>query len=106
MRAVGHKGGKVRHIIEEDVSNALDNGVRLLALIERVAQPGVDRDDILNVPKYLLDKVGTARFWYDVLRTEWGNPDLHVLISTHKIDKGPQKTHIAQVLHVAYEIAL
>jgi hypothetical protein len=60
MRTVRYKGGEVRYDIKEDVSDALDDGVRLLALVERVAQAGVNCDDVVDIPKYLLDKVGAA----------------------------------------------
>ena len=60
MRAIGYKGGKVRYNFKEDVSDALDDSVRLLALVQRFAQSGVDCDDIVDVPEYLLDKICAA----------------------------------------------
>ena len=60
MQAVGYKGGKVRYDIKEDVSNALDDGVRLLALVQCVTQASVNFDNVVDIPKYLFDEVGTA----------------------------------------------
>lgn len=82
MRAVGHKRGKVRHDVEEEVSNTVDDGVRLLALVERVPQSRVDSYNIVYVPKHLLDKVGTAILRDDVLCAERSDPYLRVFIST------------------------
>jgi len=82
MRAVGHKRGKERHDIEEDVSNTFDDSVRLLALIERVPQSRVDSYNIVYVPKHLLDKVGAAMLRDDVLRVERSDPYLSSFIST------------------------
>ena len=61
MRAVGHKGGEVGYNIKEDVSDALDDGIRLLALVECITQAGVNSNDVVDIPKYLLYEVGAAR---------------------------------------------
>ncbi len=76
MRAVGYKGGKERHNVKEDICYSLDDGVRLLTLVERVAQAGVDCDDFVNIPKDLLDKVSTTVFGDDIRRAERGYPNL------------------------------
>ena len=78
MRAVGYKRGKERHDVKEYVSNTIDDGVQLLALIERVPQARVDSDDIMNIPKYLLDKVGATRLRYYVLCAKRTDPHLRI----------------------------
>lgn len=60
MRTVGYKGSKERYNFKEDICDALDDGVRLLALVECFTQSGVDCDDVVDIPKYLLDKVCAA----------------------------------------------
>jgi len=37
MRAVGYKWGKERDKVKEDICYSLDDGIRLLTLVERVA---------------------------------------------------------------------
>lgn len=76
MRTVGYKGGKKRDDVEENIRYSLDDGVRLLTLVKRVAQTGVDGDDVVNVPKDLLDKVSATVFGNDVRRAERGYPNL------------------------------
>lgn len=53
----------MRYDIKEDVSDALDDGIRLLALVECVAQAGVNCDYVVDIPKYLLDKVSAPCLW-------------------------------------------
>lgn len=50
----------MRHGLKQDIANTLDNGIGLLTLIERIAKAGVDGDNLLDIPKHLLDKIGTA----------------------------------------------
>ena len=105
MRAVGHKGGEERDNVKEYICYSLDDGVRLLTLVEGVAQAGVDCDNVVNVPKDLLDEVGAAVFGDDVRRGEWGYPNLCPY--QHAPNEGGVRTaYIAQVLHIAHEIAL
>ena len=66
MCAIEHKRGKQRDNVKEDTGYAFDDRVRLLMLVEYVAQPGVDSDDIVNVPKHLLDKVCPTVFRDDI----------------------------------------
>ena len=76
MRAVADKRAKVRDGVEEDVADALDDGVALLALVERVAQARVDRDDVVDVPEDLREEVEAPRGGDDVLVFEGGDPGL------------------------------
>ena len=105
MRAVGHKGGKERDDVKEDIGDAFDDSVRLLTLIECVTQAGVDCDNVVNVPKHLLDKVGATFFGDDVRRVERGYPNLCMrwLACTVRIKT---QAYITQVLHVAYKVTL
>ena len=76
MRAVGYKGGKERDDVKEYICNPFDDGIRLLTLVERVAQAGVDCDDVVNIPKDLFNKVSATVFRDDVRRAERGYPNL------------------------------
>ena len=57
---------EVRHALEQHVPDPLDDGVRLLPLVERVAQPRVHRDDVVDVPEDLLEEVLPSFFGDDV----------------------------------------
>ena len=76
MRAVGHKRGKQQHDVKEDIRDSFDHSVQLLKLVERIAQPGVDPDDVVNVPKHLLDEVCPPVFRDDIRRVKGGHPNL------------------------------
>ena len=66
MRAVGHKGGKEWDVVTEDVRDAFDYSVRLLTLVQCIAQTHVDRDHVVDIPKYLLDEISATVFWDDI----------------------------------------
>src|SRR6267142_2042512 len=97
-------------MIEEDVGNTLDDGVRLLARIECVPQMRVDSDDIMDIPEHLFDKASMALLRYNVPHAdiaEWtADPHLRIFISTTYRKGCIGSTHIVQILHVVYEIAL
>ena len=57
MRAVLDKGGKEWHVVTEDVGDTFDHSVQLLTLVQCIAKALVDRDHVVDVPKYLLSKV-------------------------------------------------
>ena len=76
MRAVGHKGGKERDVVTENVGDTFDDSVRLLTLVQCVAQTRVDRNNVVDVPKYLLDEVCPTVFRDDIRRAERRYPDL------------------------------
>jgi hypothetical protein len=86
--AVGYKGGKERDVVTEDVGDSFDDSVRLLTLVQCVAQVRVDRDHVVDVPEYLLDKVGATTFQYDIRYAERRYLNLmYALISTHIVSK-------------------
>jgi hypothetical protein len=76
VRAVGHKGGKERDVVTEDVGDSFDDSVRLLTLVQCVAQARVDCDHVVDVPEYLLDKICASMFGNDIRRAERRNPKL------------------------------
>jgi hypothetical protein len=88
VRAVGDKGGKERDVVTEDVGDSFDDSVRLLTLVQCVAQARVDCDHVVDVPEYLLDEVCAAVFRYDIRCTERRYPKLmYALISMHTVNE-------------------
>lgn len=76
MRSIRHEWAKQGHNINEDISDALDNGVCLLALIQGIAQARVYADNLLDVPEDLLDKVSSSLGGDDVVVFEVADPHL------------------------------
>jgi len=76
MRSIRHERAKQWDNINEDISDALDNGVCLLALIQGIAQARVYGDNLLNVPENLLDKVSTSLGRDDVVVFKVADPHL------------------------------
>ena len=66
MRAVRHKRGKEWDDVTEDVRDAFDDNVRILTLVKCIAQTRVDCDHVVDVPRYLLNKISAAVFRDDV----------------------------------------
>ena len=86
MGTVVHEGRKVRDGIKQNVANFLDDCVRLLPLVERVAEACVDTDDIVDVPEYLRQEILTALLGDDIGCLEGLDPDVaEVLHVTHKV---------------------
>jgi hypothetical protein len=76
MRSVLDERPKVRHHVEEDVANVVDDVGLLLTLVEEFREADVDRVDLEDIPKDLLDKVFAASFGDDVGGTEGFDPGL------------------------------
>jgi hypothetical protein len=76
VRAIGDKGGKERDVVTEDVGDSFDDSIQRLTLVQYVAQAGVDRDHVVDVPEYLLDKVRATVFQYDIRRAVRRYPNL------------------------------
>ena len=66
MRAVQHKRGKEWDDVTEDVRDAFDDNVQILTLVKYIAQTRVDHDHVVDIPKYLLNKISAAVFRDDV----------------------------------------
>lgn len=60
MSAIRYKRAEMRHCFKQDITDTLHNSVRLLTFIQRIAEAGVDGDNLLDIPKDLLDEIGTA----------------------------------------------
>ena len=76
MRAIRYERAKRGNDIYENIPDALDNGIRFLALIQRIAQARVYADDFVDVPENLLDKVSAPLGGDDVIVFEVGDPYL------------------------------
>lgn len=76
MGAVPDEGFELRHDVGKDVPDALDDGVGFLTLVECVTETCVYGNDVVNVPKDLLDKVCAMFCGDDVAILEVGDPDL------------------------------
>jgi hypothetical protein len=71
----------MRHGVQQDVADALDDRVLLLALVQRVAQACVDGDDVVDIPEDLLEEVGASAGGDDVRLFERVDPGLKTWIS-------------------------
>jgi hypothetical protein len=60
VRAIAHERTEMGHRLQQNVSNLLYYGVAPLALVQRVPQSRVHRDDLVHVPKDLQDEVGSS----------------------------------------------
>jgi hypothetical protein len=61
---------------QKDICNALDNGVLLLSMRECVSKSCVNSEDDFNIPKDLLDEVGSSVLGDHVQRLQRGDPAL------------------------------
>ena len=59
MRPILDKRSKVRHDVQEHVADTLNDRIRLLSLVQRVAQSGVDGNNVVQIPKYLCEEIGS-----------------------------------------------
>ena len=66
VRTVRDKGGKEWDVVTEDVRDVFDDNVRILTLAKCIAQTRVDHDHVVDIPKYLLNKISAAVFRDDV----------------------------------------
>jgi hypothetical protein len=62
--------------VQEDVCNALDNGILLLPTRECVSESGVNGKDDFNIPKDLLNEIGASVFGDNVQRLQGCDPAL------------------------------
>lgn len=76
MRAVRYERPEVRYCLKQDITNTFDNSIRFLSFIECIAEAGVDDDDLLDIPKDLLDEIGTAVRRNNIAVFEIIHPDL------------------------------
>ena len=76
MATVRNERGKEGYHVEKNVANSLNNSVRLLALVQRIAKLGVDSDDVVYVPEDLLEEVETAVLRNNVGFLQRRYPDL------------------------------
>lgn len=74
MRTVRHERLEMRHSLQEQVTNVLDDGLLFLALRQALSQDLVDREHFVNVPEYLADKVIAAVGRNDFLRPQRLDP--------------------------------
>ena len=86
---------EVGHRLEKHVSDLLDHSVRLLPLVERVAEARVDGDDVVDVPKHLSDEILPSGLGDDIEFSEGLDPALNGLhVST------PATRHTLGYLHL------
>lgn len=76
VRAVLDEGPKMRHDVEKDVANVVDDMRLLLPLVEQLGEPDVDGVDLEGVPEDLGHEIFAPRFGDDVLRPERLDPEL------------------------------
>jgi len=66
MTSVFDEWSEMRGDLEEDVTNSLDYGIGFLAFIERFPEFDIHREDFVDIPKHLLNKVRSAGFRDDI----------------------------------------
>lgn len=68
-------------VVTEDVGDSFDDSIRLLTLVQCVAQARVDGDHVVDIPKQLLDKVCATVFWDDIRRAQRRYPNLYLSLA-------------------------
>jgi poly(3-hydroxyalkanoate) synthetase len=76
MGSVFNERPEMRHKLEENVANLLDDVARLLTFVEQLGQANVDSENFENVPEDLGHKVFSSVFRDDVLRPQRFDPAL------------------------------
>ena len=90
-KPIGVQLYSVRDVLVQDVANLIDDGVRELPLVERIAQPDIDRYNILDVPEHRLDELFSPRLRDNVACEQWVHPELH-LSSAQVRRRAPART--------------
>lgn len=105
---------KVRHEVEEDVADMVDDVRLLLSLVEELAQSDIDRIHLEHVPEDLGDKVFSSGFGDDVLRPQGFDPELQKAGERNVSAGSPGRverpttngTNIPKVLEISNKVSL
>ena len=92
VRAVRHERVEVRHSLEQDVADLLDDSVRLLPLVEGVPQARVDGDDVEDVPEDLLEELRPSLDGDDVRVLQALDPELQGVFSREGDERSMART--------------
>lgn len=67
MRTVRHERAEMRHVFQKNISKTFNHSVRFLPFVESVAEACINRYNVVYIPKYLSQEVGSSFVWNNIL---------------------------------------